>query len=397
MLLFFVSGEWERIVRPFVVSLGFLGCLYYMRWSRSIAMIAHLMIFVSWANIVFTIYAFQGIVFSNGLIIVSNMLVAFLILGRVSGFVYTVLHSLPIVFVILVDIKPFYPEGFVPEVYPRTIEALVFLITIFLISYVVYYYYASFNLAGQRLFRTVDELTRAKQNAEVINRMKSSFLANVSHEIRTPLNGILGINQVLRDEIDDPELMDYIKVQYQSGERLLSTIDSILSISKFESEQSFFRPVEVNIVDLVNEVVESLRQIAENKSIFLKFRQPEGSIVSFVDETMFYQVLNNLIGNAIKFTLEGGVSVAVTMSSDKQHVTISVKDTGIGISDDFKDKLFEPFEQESSGTKRDFEGSGLGLSISKRYMELMGGSLDFMSEKGKGSEFFLTLSIIRLS
>lgn len=240
-----------------------------------------------------------------------------------------------------------------------------------------------------------EELIEAKQNAEEMNKLKSSFLANMSHEIRTPINGIIGLAQVMEFEDDINEIKTYIDLLKTSGNRLLNTITSILDLSRLESNKPDISLKTIEINELVKETYNIFKILTEEKNIQLKYELTDQQFLVLAEENILHQVLNNLIGNAIKFTLEG--EVLVKTRSEKRnkidYVAIDVIDTGIGISEEFTSKIFEPFQQASQGQGRAFQGSGLGLSIAKKYAELLGGKLGVESELGKGSTFTLLLPI----
>ncbi len=233
-------------------------------------------------------------------------------------------------------------------------------------------------------------LIEAKENAERMSRLKSSFLTNMSHEIRTPLSGILGFASILAQDAN-PEQLELAQLIEKSGRRLLDTINSVLDLSMLESDSFSLHPRPVDMVAEVKEKVELLQPLARRSNLFLRAQVPDRMCVTRIDTACLDRILNNLIGNAIKFTNSGGVTVNVDADSD--YVQVRVVDTGIGIGDDFKGRLFQEFEQESSGMARLYEGSGLGLSITKRLVELMDGKIYVESEQGRGSEFVVQFPI----
>lgn len=241
-------------------------------------------------------------------------------------------------------------------------------------------------------------LRHAKEMAEEMYRLKTHFLANMSHEIRTPINGIVGLANIIEDELGENETIQYyLDLQKQSGERLLNTITSILEMARLESQNTEFKLSEVNLSQEIRKILPILQVLAQKKKLFLRFEEPARQAIVHVDEVLFGQVINNLIGNAIKFTEQGGVTVSLALLEEagKHKVSLRVTDTGIGISPGFLRKLFSPFQQESSGLNRKFEGSGLGLSIVKRYVELFGGSIHVESTKGQGSTFEVKLPLVK--
>ena len=230
-------------------------------------------------------------------------------------------------------------------------------------------------------------LVQAKEQAEEVAQMKSAFLANMSHEIRTPLTGILGFADVLAEEVDD-EHREFVGLIKRSGKRLLETLNSVLDLARIEADQM---EIDLHILDIggfVEDTVRLLGPLAEEKKIRLETVLDAPEALARIDRGGLNRIINNLVGNAIKFTSEGQVIVRV--GADEDHVTLSVEDTGVGIDASFLPSLFEEFKQESMGAERSHEGSGLGLTITRRLVEMMYGEIAVSSEKGVGSTFTVT-------
>jgi PAS domain S-box-containing protein len=239
--------------------------------------------------------------------------------------------------------------------------------------------------------RVEAELQQAKSAAESANRTKSDFLASMSHEIRTPMNAIMGIADLLAKTPLSPEQDKYVQIFQRAGDNLLNLINDILDLSKVESSQLELEKTGFSLNDLLEKVMEMVTVPANAKRLALVCDIAPGVPNDLVgDPTRLRQVLLNLVGNAIKFTESGTVSLRVTPDMNTLMPTalrFAVSDTGIGISGEKLDRVFERFTQADSSTTRRFGGSGLGLTISKRLVELMGGHIGAESEVGKGSVF----------
>jgi signal transduction histidine kinase len=231
--------------------------------------------------------------------------------------------------------------------------------------------------------RNEEALRLARDRAEEAARVKSSILANVSHELRTPLNSILGFTDLLQAELSG-EQRELTEVIRSSGERLMDTLTSVLDLARIEAQglKTFAEPVRV--ADVVAETMRMMEPQAHRKHLSLAVEVPgEDEAVALLDRTLLGRVLVNLVSNAVKFTASGGVRVVV--DTGPADLSIRVEDTGIGISKEFLPHLFEEFTQEGRALGR--EGSGLGLTITKKMVELMGGTIGVESEKGRGSVF----------
>ena len=240
------------------------------------------------------------------------------------------------------------------------------------------------------------ELITAKERAEESDRLKSAFLANMSHEIRTPMNGILGFTELLSDpDLTGPDQAKYIEIIQKSGARMLNIINDIVSISKVESGQMEVSLSEININEQIEYLCTFFQPEAAQKGITLSFicSIPGKEANLKTDREKVYAVLTNLIKNALKFTQEGSIEVGcVSVQTDNYpFLRIFVKDTGVGITAEQKEFIFERFRQGCNSLNHKYEGAGLGLSISKAYVEMLGGKIWVESETGKGSIFYFTI------
>ena len=233
------------------------------------------------------------------------------------------------------------------------------------------------------------ELIEAKQHAEEMNRLKTAFLANMSHELRTPLTSILGFSEILAEEIEDNGNSKLARLIARSGKRLMETLNSVLDLAQLES-----RPVALDLdrIDLVREVRETVGMLSPHKrseGVDLRVDVPDAPVWAMSESGALSRVLNNLISNALKFTSEGHVAVIVQDAGT--HAELRVEDTGIGIDTSFLPHIFDEFRQESTGAGREYEGVGLGLTITKRLVEQMGGAIQVTSEKDEGTTFMVRL------
>lgn len=239
-----------------------------------------------------------------------------------------------------------------------------------------------------------DELISSKEKAEEMNQLKSNFLANMSHELRTPLVGILGYSDIIRQEPVSPEIRVMAETIFKSGNRLMETLNLILDLSRLETEKKDIRFQNVELVNKTKEIITLFRETAYKKGLSLISTFSSESIIINFDERAYYSILNNLINNAIKFTSEGSVTISLSLYNNT--VELKVTDTGIGIAKNNYQSIFDEFRQASEGHNRNFEGSGLGLSITKKFVEKYGGTITVDSEVGKGSTFIVLLPVNKI-
>lgn len=239
------------------------------------------------------------------------------------------------------------------------------------------------------------ELKAAKELAESMNRLKSNFLANMSHELRTPMIGILGFSQILQREDDINESKLLSKYIYESGNRLMSTLNSILNLSKLESGVADVKIDKFDIVDLINNLLYSHKPSADEKGIELSLTPSSEMIIIKSDKDIVQDILNNILNNAVKFTHQGSVKVEFTPINykNKSCLQIDVIDTGIGIAENALEFIFDEFRQGSEGINRDYEGNGLGLTISQKYSKLIDADILVKSELNSGTTFSFILPI----
>jgi PAS domain S-box-containing protein len=245
-----------------------------------------------------------------------------------------------------------------------------------------------------------EELRGAKEEAEESNRAKSVFLANMSHEIRTPLTSVIGFAEAIGDQVEALEeapdeadlsiLSRFAGLIEQGGTRLLETLDGVLNLSKLEAGQMVLDPEPVDLAEEVEAVAEALRPKATAKDLALSVDTPSTTVVAEADPGGVQIIVQNLVSNAIKYTEAGG-QVRVRAYADGDQTVLEVEDTGIGMDPAVAEELFEPFRQASEGPGRIYEGTGVGLAVTKRAVEQMDGTVGVDTEKGEGSRFHVHL------
>lgn len=240
-----------------------------------------------------------------------------------------------------------------------------------------------------------DQLRIAKQEADQANRAKSDFLANMSHEIRTPINTVLGMDEMILRETDNPAILEYAHNIQNSGTALLSLINDILDFSKIEAGKLELVPIEYETADMISDLVNMVKERARQKG--LEFHVDVDETIPcrlYGDENRLKQCILNMLTNAVKYTHEGSVTLSITSQiiwSQETCLKIHVKDTGIGIRQEEIPKLFAPFERIDEKRNRNIEGTGLGMNITMRLLSLMDSQLEVESEYGKGSDFSFTV------
>ena len=261
----------------------------------------------------------------------------------------------------------------------------------------------------QKLTITIEELSRTKKVAEQAkeeaekareiaqqaNRAKSDFLANMSHEIRTPINSVLGMDEMILRECDDPKILEYAADIKRAGGMLLSLINDILDFSKIENGKMDILPVDYDLGIVLGETVDMIRSKAQDKHLELLLNiDPDTPAHLYGDEVRIRQIITNILTNAVKYTKQGSVTLTVSakhLSPETVELYVSVKDTGIGIKEEDIGRLFDSFQRVEESRNRNIEGTGLGLSITMRLLNLMGSGLKVKSIYGVGSEFYFYL------
>jgi signal transduction histidine kinase/FixJ family two-component response regulator len=252
-----------------------------------------------------------------------------------------------------------------------------------------------YDLNLNRLHKTLTELKKAKAAVEENANIKQMFLANVSHEIRTPMNAIIGFSNVLLKDNLNAEQMQFVQAIKNSGDNLLRIINEILDFSKLESGTFTFDESEFNLIDVLNSVRELFELKLNEKGLLFEMKLDSSVPQNVVgDSSRLYQILVNLLGNAIKFTSKGKVQILVSLAKDssvESKIRFNVIDSGIGISEENLNKIFESFTQATNDTTRKYGGTGLGLAICKQLVELQNGNIYVESNLGEGSSFIFEI------
>jgi|GEM_PF-1603831 hypothetical protein len=238
------------------------------------------------------------------------------------------------------------------------------------------------------------ELNRAKEKAEESDRLKSAFLANMSHEIRTPMNGILGFTSLLQDpELSDEDQKQFLDIIMKSGSRLLETVNDLMDIAKIETGLMDVSLEEMNVKNEINQLIDFFTEEADRKGLKLMYTCLLSSDEEIIETDIkkFISIITNLVKNAIKYTKAGFIEIKIERKDGK--LLCQVKDTGIGIPFEKQQAIFERFIQGDIATKRAYEGSGLGLSIAKAYVQMLNGEIGVKSEEEKGSTFYFSIPL----
>ena len=233
-----------------------------------------------------------------------------------------------------------------------------------------------------------EELREALTTADELSKMKSAYLSNLSHEIKTPMASIIGLAELIQSTTANEEVNNYAQIQKDSCQRLLATMESILEMSKMDSKEARFSSKVCNINEILQDLMAPFQALAKKKNLDFTFEDNGDKVLVLIDPFVLNQIVTNILSNAVKYTNEGGIHITVKMCDENiNDGGIIIKDTGIGMDDEFLKKLFEPFTREERAEVKDKEGSGLGLSIAYQYVRMLGWKLEVHTEKGHGSVF----------
>ena len=244
------------------------------------------------------------------------------------------------------------------------------------------------------------EALKEAQDANAANIAKTTFLNHMSHDIRTPMNAIVGFTDIAMKRNPDKEVENCLKKIRQSSEYLMTLINDVLDISRIESGKLEYKPVPVDLRDMINTILSIAKGYMENRNLnFCVSREELKNPYAMADELRIREVLLNIISNAVKFTKDGGTISFIAENgpgNDEQHMIVRyrISDTGIGMSKEFQTRIFDAFSQENDGARTSYKGTGLGMAIAKQYVDLMGGKIEVSSKQGIGSTFTIEIPLL---
>lgn len=362
-------------------------------------------------GLLYLIYKFHHIqLYSEiGIFLMGCHFIFLFINGNVEGTAFVWIYTYPLAAIFLLGLK----KG---SLYSASLILLI-MTSYFLSAYIPHHYVYNINLIlrmipsyfvvlffsmGWEKTRRISEknLIKARKIAEETNNAKTEFISHISHELRTPLNAIIGFSELLQNNIDDEKLLSYADAVHLSGKLLLRIINNILDISKIGANKMVVEKHSIFLDKFFNDIYKVFQQQAEAKGIELvisldqKLKQP-----IFTDETKLRQIILNLVSNALKFTTNGRITIeakVLSISHKSVDIDFIVSDTGIGIPKDQQEEIFEAFSQRSGQSVKDFGGTGLGLTITQKLTDLLGGEITLESEEMVGSRFHILLKNIAL-
>ncbi len=268
-----------------------------------------------------------------------------------------------------------------------------FLMTGIVFPILYYFFLRPLTLEIKERRKTQIELEEAKEKAQESNKMKSEFIAQMSHEIRTPLNTIMSFSKMIKEDLENKiseEFSNEVDAIDEASKRIIRSIELILDLSEMESDSYSYNPEPFDVYeDVLSNLYEEYIDIAARKGLILKLEKTAHDSVITADKHGVTQIFSNLIDNAIKFTEKGSVEIKI-YDDQKNSLTVSIIDTGIGISEHFIRELFKPFTQEDHGYTRKFDGMGLGLTLVESCCKINKAEIEVVSSKGKGTVFHIT-------
>lgn len=351
----------------------------------------------------FALTTIIGLKSSSGLLLFMVCILVMLYSGKKAGIITVLVSSICYALILVFHyFKIFELAVFKDELFNVLLivfinNILFILATVFSVSFLIDHLHNALlkeNQLQKELVEKHKNVIIAKERAEQSDQLKSAFLSNISHEIRTPMYGILGSAELLKDyeAQNDADFKEFVSVIEQNGSKLLDVISGIINISEIETGVMRLHITTFNIIDTISVVYEQFLPEAQLKDVLFIFEDNilKGNSIITTDEAKLVVLLKKLIENAVKFTSEGD-RIVLRTSIHNSTLNVSLEDTGIGVPDDKKDTIFNPFYQVDISNKNALHGSGIGLSIAKAYAELLGGSLSLISAEGEGSTFMFSI------
>lgn len=408
----FISMLFQRqVLLTVTAGMLFFGILFlfkYLTYNPNWRKVSHaLLILITLSNLNNVFIALQTVDIITVQIIILVILFSFYMLGEKWGLLYSFANVVPVLFFLVFKYNDVYSIGITPEHISRATLFTSIFCNFFIILYIHNQLYNAFYNNMQALKDKSDEqvelntqLELAIKKAEKSSAIKSEFLATMSHEIRTPLNAVIGMSNLIMMENPRPDQAENLEVLKFSANNLLAIVNDVLDFNKIEAGKIEFESIRFNLADLMQNICGAQALIAAQKGLAFNL-DIDPLICNKVlvgDPTRLTQVIFNLVSNAIKFTLQGGVWVKVACresANNKAVINFLVGDTGIGIDKDKQGAIFEPFSQESTSITRQYGGTGLGLTIVKRLLELQGNiKIVVNSNIGQGSEFSFDMEFL---
>lgn len=383
MILFF-SGLWMIFIKVPWKKVGhyFIFCLTCFIWSS-------LLLLKDGINIVTVQYV---------MMIVTG---GYYILGSRWGLLYSFINTLPVV--LLFSLQQFYNVGIPFAIQNVNIYAYNFsiIINFIFLIFIHYYFFKSFKRSSQKEQGLTANLKRSLSSARKVAEDKSNFLSTMSHELRTPLNAVIGMTNVLLQNDPKPEQKENLEVLHFSAENLMATINDILSFNQLDAGRKELEQTTLCLDNLFTNVYGALkpRSVAKGIEFLLDIDSQLKGIYIYGDQSRLTQILFNLVENAIKFTQNGFVKILVVLKSQWEQslkIKFEIIDSGIGIPANQVSSIFEPYFRANHGNKGQYHGTGIGLSIARRLVDLHGGKLTFESQEGRGTTFNFELTLERM-
>ena len=392
-----------RVIIIFIITVFLIGLARYTNLWR---VISHTMLVVItlgvWSNL--SLYV-KDVNLETLQYVWFACVLSFYIHGSKWGWIYSALNIIPVLALIILDHKNYFYVGTNTHEVSQAIYVFVTLYNFLLIIFLQFYFFRSFNNNIMRLTMAKTELALLNEKlnttvaeVEKLSNSRMEFLSTMSHEIRTPLNGVIGLTNVLLLENPRKDQEDNLDMLKFSAENLLLLVNNVLDVNKLDSTKSVLEKVGFDLVELITRTYSSSKLRAIEKELEFKlFIDPilEGKLV-ISDPTRLTQVLLNLINNAIKFTEKGSISISahvLSLSKKKMNVQFTIEDTGIGISPEKQNTIFEPFIQAAESTNRNYGGTGLGLPIVKKTLEMFDSNISLISEEDIGSKFIFDIEL----